>query len=522
MQDPKPNKSLSEISHLFLSSIRERQTGGAPRPQRIPPGQGRPQPMTSIDLTPEEYANVFGQTDSSKKGPKITAILSAHLNGRAAERIRDYARHLTAEFDRVGVIEVDVSEFKLKCYERAASPTHSECETVVEGFDPRQMAEVLEELNWDVTRWLLVLPNARLPEARALLRDVESWTVLCTCDHDGVVSAYRTIKSLADLSKPKLSLAVLDAKDELDAGRIHRKLAGVCGQFLQWGLSTEGAVEHATGVSEHTILHCRASRDKSQMASSTQWQTVTDFISQMRSNTAEESLESRSEKHDQPVEAEEDLHATGAPTTDAHVADLVIAPVGSPAAPSEAANPRAATKVSEPAFGRDPEPVAQAAAALPRIEPMRQIESEEAAVETVVDLPGNDTSPAGITGAIIAHEAGRLVECPVRPPMCPDARLAVTRDRRVVLIAVARAGLVDLRNIGLAYRWLNENRQVLAMAVPQLSIDAHAMPHLRLIIDHADLTADLLQPMLQSASVTVQAYRKLKWGTKTGLLLEAA
>jgi len=28
--------------------------------------------------------------------------------------------------------------------------------------------------------------------------------------------------------------------------------------------------------------------------------------------------------------------------------------------------------------------------------------------------------------------------------------------------------------------------------------------------------------MLQSASVTVQAYRKLKWGTKTGLLLEAA
>ena len=38
-QQPKHDKTLSEISHLFLSSIREKQTNGAPRPQRKGPGR---------------------------------------------------------------------------------------------------------------------------------------------------------------------------------------------------------------------------------------------------------------------------------------------------------------------------------------------------------------------------------------------------------------------------------------------------------------------------------------------------
>ena len=67
-----------------------------------------------------------------------------------------------------------------------------------------------------------------------------------------------------------------------------------------------------------------------------------------------------------------------------------------------------------------------------------------------------------------------------------------------------------------------ENRALIAMALPQFSIDAHQLPGLRLIIDQADLSAQILQPMLQSSSVSVQAYRKLRWGGRTGLLLNAA
>jgi hypothetical protein len=106
--------------------------------------------------------------------------------------------------------------------------------------------------------------------------------------------------------------------------------------------------------------------------------------------------------------------------------------------------------------------------------------------------------------------------------MCPSARLAVTRDRGLVILAVARKGLTELRSIAQAYRWLVENRALIGMAVPQLSIDGLRHPRLRLLVDHADLTAEALAPMLESATVSVQAYRKLRWGGKTGLLLEAA
>jgi hypothetical protein len=127
-----------------------------------------------------------------------------------------------------------------------------------------------------------------------------------------------------------------------------------------------------------------------------------------------------------------------------------------------------------------------------------------------------------VLSAILRHRSGQLVECPIVPPMCDKARLAVGRDRRIVLIGEAGHGLTDLRAIGRAYQWLVENRNLIAMAVPQLSIDAHQMPQLSLLVDRADAGAATLEPMLQSGNVTIETYRKLKWGGKTGLLLEAA
>ena len=64
---------------------------------------------------------------------------------------------------------------------------------------------------------------------------------------------------------------------------------------------------------------------------------------------------------------------------------------------------------------------------------------------------------------------------------------------------------------------------LISMAMPQLQIDPHQMPHLRLLVDRAlTSSATTLQPLLQTGHVTVQTYRKLRWGPKTGLLLEAA
>jgi hypothetical protein len=141
----------------------------------------------------------------------------------------------------------------------------------------------------------------------------------------------------------------------------------------------------------------------------------------------------------------------------------------------------------------------------------------------VLDLPSADASAEQIVNAVLRQDGGSaMLECPVRPPMCAEARLAVSRDRGVVLLAVAKRGLAELNAIGQAYRWLVENRSLIGMAVPQLAIDANQIPRLRLLVDQCDAGADVLQPMLTGDHVAVQSYRRVKWGGKAGLLLEAA
>src|SRR5438067_4762669 len=119
----------------------------------------------------------------------------------------------------------------------------------------------------------------------------------------------------------------------------------------------------------------------------------------------------------------------------------------------------------------------------------------------VIDLPGSESGESGIVEAILRHCTGELVECPVTPPMCPKAKLAVGRDHRIVMLAVSREGLADLNTIGLAYKWLQENQNLIGMAVPQLSIDTQQPPHLSLLVNQADSTAQTLQPMLEGGHV---------------------
>jgi hypothetical protein len=107
------------------------------------------------------------------------------------------------------------------------------------------------------------------------------------------------------------------------------------------------------------------------------------------------------------------------------------------------------------------------------------------AIDDVIDLSGDEA----VLSAILRHRSGELVECPIVPPMCDKAKLAVARDRRIVLIGEAGHGLTDLRSIGRAYQWLVENRNLIAMAVPTVPIDAKLMPQLSLLVDRADASA---------------------------------
>ena len=514
-----PKRSLSEISHLFLSSVRDKQTNGAPRPKRVPPrkledGNGD---MT-IDLTPDEFAKVFGsnaqaQTPANaheqEQGIQVTAVLGAHLNGEQFDRVKEYARHLAATAGRVGLIELDASEFRVMCFERASDALELERPEAMEVEEPRQMAEALREMSFDVHRWLLLVPSLRTPEAKALLRAVDHWALLSTCDHDGIVASYRMLKGLADSHRPRLTLALLDAVEEAEIGRVYRKLSGVCQQFLNWDLEAEAPVRHVSRVSEHLVLCSRPIREKAQLAAAPQWSVVTEFLAGAKS--------AASEHQSVPQKLEEETSMDNQDQTPTELQDaLAETPVNLNEQQMETPSPN-----PEPA--RIPQPAVAMSAPAPAA-PMRLVQSPAPTtagdeVTEVLDLISDDAE--SILGAIL-KQGGELVECPIRPPMCVEARLAVSRDRGLVLLAVARQGLSELRNIGLAYRWVTENRQLLAMALPQFALDVQRQPRLRLLVDHADSRADVLQPMLGSEHVSVQAYRRLRWGAKMGLFLEAA
>ena len=378
------------------------------------------------------------------------------------------------------------------------------------------MSEVLEEMSWDVQRWLLVLPQTRVPEARGLLRSCPRWLLLSTCDHDGVIACYRTLKGLTDLwptgpavdgsarggpavggpgaDKPILSLALLDAMDHEQAEKVSAKLVSVCEQFLSWPLEAEPNVR-ADGprVAEHLVMCCRPTRDKSEVAAAPQWEIVADLIARSRQSDARR--------------ASEPLVAT---------------------APAEPIQPEASTLAAGESTATPMPNIPSEFKPVMRVVPMDA--HHHAPYETscddeldVIDLPADAVGgDLAIVEAVLRHSSSGLVECPIAPPMCPGARLAVGRDRRIVMLAVPKHGLADLSTIGQGYKWLRENQALIGMAMPQFAIDPQQPPQLKLLINQTDTAADTLRPMLQGDQVTVKTYRKLRWGGKTGLLLEAA
>jgi hypothetical protein len=486
MDTPQPSRRLSEISHLFLSSVRQRQLQGQELPRRTPP---RRPVAASIDLTPEEFAAVVGErrSDEGRVGP-VRAVLAWHLGDKQAQQVHRYARCLAMDGQRIGLIHLDAAEFRLTSFdlqhEAPAAPGAAEAES----FDLRAMSEAMAEMSCEVDRWIVLIANPRLPEARALLKQVPHWVLLTTCDHDGVIAAYRALKGLADLQRPRLSLAVVDAQDAAQASQVAAKLGGVCAQFLKWSVESHEVVHDAAETAQHLVMDCRPAKDKAQLATSAHWQAAAELIARAQA---------------EPAPAAESIAPAMAlrPEAEAPPADSVPADVIGIQAPRlvEPAVPHAAAAA-----------VAQPRAALPE------------ALGEVVDLPGDRADEDAVLSAVLHGAGPDLVECPVRPPMCPSARLAVSRERRLTLVAVQRRGNESLRAIAQSLRWMNENRQLISMALPQFSVDAHQAPHLRLLVDQNELNAELLRPILQTGSVSVQTYRRLRWGERMGLLLEAA
>ena len=485
------NRRLSEISHLFLSDVRNVQTGHAPRPSRKPPGSFKGD--VSVDLTPEEFAQVFAESaasagqnqateDAEITAPSSTifkpvrAVIAHHLGELMSDRVRDLAGMFAPAGSRVGVIYADSTDIRVCCIETGAT---AQSDVAIEPMESARLNETVIELNADVSQWLVVLPEPRSAEARDVLKNIHDWVLITGVDHDGIVSSYRTIKGLCESAQPALQVAVFGAVDETEVSKTHRKLAGVCEQFLHVHVGLLGAIEPAgDDVAEHCLLHASTTCGD---LPPIHWNLLTQ-------------MGTPSEQNQAPVH--EPIRRT----------ETVATP----------ASPRVAVQ--------RPQATSQPASAL-RIE--STIDSHAPSTsgafvcEQVIDLPGADATPLAIIRAVVAG-GNDLIETPIKSPASADVMVAVSRDHQLTMLAVARAGLIDLKHISGAFRWMNENRALIGMALPQFALDVHAMPRLELLVDHADITAEALQALVATGHIHVRTYRKLRWGGKTGLLLEAA
>ncbi|MGE5612141.1 MAG: hypothetical protein ACM359_23035, partial [Bacillota bacterium] len=470
-------RHLSEISHLFLSSVREKQTGGAAIPCRKPPTA-----HVSPDLTPEEYRQVLSDEPAGEtmRVPSIKAVVASHLGVRQLEYVRRYARHLAGLGWHVGLMIVDAGEFRVVRYDPHSGADSAEAQE--SGcFDARAMTDAINELSCDLDVWLLVIANPRVPEGRILLGQVADWVVLGTCDHDGVVACYRSLKGLSDLHPvvKKLTFAALDAEDVDQAEGVYRKLAAVCDQFLNRKIESEGAVNEVEDVGEAVVMNCVVEHDKAQLAGAAHWQVLGGFLEKSRQAAAATEGATVRMAGDGPATAQPAMEPAGVEQQDGTGEEKVQA---------------TAMLAGQPKLQAD----------------------AGADVAEVIELVGGQEGHEGVLASVMNHAMGAMVECPVKPPMCSDVRLAVSREKRLVLLAVASGGLADLKVIGQAYRWVVENRALLAMALPQFALDAHQLPHLRLLVDQADINAEVLQSVMAADTVQVQTYRRVKWGQRQG------
>jgi len=475
MDHSQPNRRLSEISHLFLSDVRDKTPGGE-RPKRTPPGGFRND--VSIDLTPEEFAKAFGGEAGEGAKPEakfkpVRAVIAHHLGEIMADRVRDLASMLGT---RTGVIYADAANVRICCIDRSMhqSPRVEENEPAVEGMDARKLEEIIVELDQDVTNWVIVLPDPRQNEAGALLRQVKHWTLLSGVDHDAVVAGYRTLKGLCESARPALSVAVFGATDEDELHKTYRKLASVCEQFLHVQVGLFGGTEPSDAP--HGCVLAATDQSDNEPA---HWRVLGKLVTESET----------------PAE---------------------IAPPAEPPVEATANEPKA---FMTPVMAEIPAAKVAAPISTPAAAPVAPLKLAQAS-DTVIDL-GNDTTAAGILAALV-RDGSEWTESPVKAPACPEATVAVGRDGRLVLLAVAKQGLSELRSINKAFSWLNENRQLISMALPQLAVNASAQPQLHLLVDHVDASDEALSPMLMTGNVQATLYRTLRWGDRTGLLLDAA
>ncbi|MEL7239479.1 MAG: hypothetical protein AAGK78_11515, partial [Planctomycetota bacterium] len=211
-------QSLSQISHLFLSDVRTAAGEGRTPPTRRAPGQHVEEPHEEhiddlaeelavdeaqtghgdsfqqlgdtmdhedqpIDLLPEEVAattaplDAFLEADLDEDLPRpVNVVIGARLNGTFFRRACEYAAGLArADNGRVGLAIIVAGELRLVSVEESEVPAADAGSGELTN-DLGRLRNVADAMDCEVSRWLIVLPDPTLPQARKMLAACRKWT----------------------------------------------------------------------------------------------------------------------------------------------------------------------------------------------------------------------------------------------------------------------------------------------------------------------------------------------------------
>jgi hypothetical protein len=488
-----PDRAISAISHLFLSSPEATEDANVADEVAALAEELHLDPAVLYD-GPAGGEEEVGPLPAL--GRPVRAVIGAGMNGSFFTRGREYAAHLVAGGGRVGLVQIDADEIRLHLVEHDADPATLPPERprptegdLNDARRCRRITEALSELDYDVDRWLVLLPDPRHPEAKRLLAELRECVVLATADHDGVVAGYRTVKGLCEeVSPSEVAVALVDATDDGAARRVHHKLAEVCRQFLNVTLEDGGRVRAASTVAEHNVLWFRArstglADDAAVPSAAPQWGLLGKFLADGRAaeaaaNAAEGAIGRERQRQDV----------------------LPDRPV-----PTEAMEPEIQEDSTMPF-----KPVMR------EIAPPAPTPVADAGDDDLVTLASG--SPADVARGYLQRQG--LEPLAITPPQLPEAVIAVSGGV-LQLVAVTGSEPHKLDACEAARVWLGQSAAVIALALPAANINVEATPRLTLLIRDGESSAPAVRHAAAQVGVSVVPHRTLKWSGRVGLLLAA-
>jgi hypothetical protein len=537
------------------------------RPTRLPPGS----PPLSITPTPPEpnetdpYSSSRG-TDSSDGGSgggsggasKVWVLVAPHFSD--ADRpplLSTIAAELSSRSaadglgTRVGILRLSLDSASLAVWD----PEVGSDEAAGETGSSRELSQALSELASDLSHWLICAgtgDGALVGEViSAVARDTSkrlAWIVpIHGGDHgeEGMVAAYRTIKTLSTISpssRGRLVLGCLGSGDNQGLGWAN-KLRGVMRKFLAWEPADALILPPLTQPTDPTdsALH-----EVLRLAPNASLSDLWDPIMSLLDSTAPSHAVAPNHTAAPPQPAITQAAATieitppspatapqPAPAdpiqvseTPAYAANTLEVDAttrshaSQPATAEVADAPTLADAAPEPtdaddliiAVERKPDPV--------RLSPELRLTSSpdhDAADVVTVDRLDADAVLESLARAEGLQPTGINI-----PRARPHLRLMLDPKGQLTLLAAMSTVDADtVLELGRSLGWLRDNLE-LVTRLAQLTghqVSPNLPPTARL---YAARGANDLSKLLQDSHVHVVIYRPIRWGTQAGVIVEAA